>query len=415
MSAIAQLPATTRRSLHLLFVCALLFWSCMASMLPVLPLYIEDGGATAHEVGIVMGSFAVGLLLFRPSMGKLADRRSRKLVLLIGLVAAILAPIGYFLTEYKFFLMGIRVFHGLSIAGFTTAYSALVADLSPPENRGEIIGHMTLANPIGMALGPLMGDSLLRWQGYGLCFLVASGLASVSFLCATQVNAQTIAAPASHPSEAQSASQTAFWKILWSDRLRIPSLTMMMIGLAFGILSTFIPLYLRETQLPIAAGNFYTTGAIGSFLMRFVAGRGSDRYGRGRFITLGLGCYTMAMLILWQTHSPQGFLLAGLLEGIGGGTFIPIMLALITDRAAAAERGRVFSLCISGFDLGIFLAGPMLGGIADWIGYRGLFGVAMGFTILGLLLFVTRSSKDVAHSVGFALGGGRDVYAVREP
>jgi predicted MFS family arabinose efflux permease len=75
-------------------------------------------------------------------------------------------------------------------------------------------------------------------------------------------------------------------------------------------------------------------------------------------------------------------------------------------------RGRIFALSLSGFDLGVFTAGPSLGGIADSIGYRGLFGVATGIVAIGILLFITLSSKDLRHSVAFSLFGGPDVYSL---
>ena len=46
-----------------------------------------------------MGSFAIGLLLFRPMLGKLADDRSRKLVLLIGVAVVAIAPLGYLFVK----------------------------------------------------------------------------------------------------------------------------------------------------------------------------------------------------------------------------------------------------------------------------------------------------------------------------
>ncbi|MGI0492422.1 MFS transporter [Alkalinema pantanalense CENA528] len=440
MGAIEQLSSSIRRSLGALFACGLLFWMCMASLLPVLPLYIRDNGATAQEIGIVMAAFAVGLLLFRPQMGRLADRRGRKVVLLIGIVAAAIAPLGYFLTQPREILLLVRVFHGLSIAAFTTAYSTLVTDIAPPQSRGEVIGYMTLVTPIGMALGPLLGDWLLHHWGYSLCFLAASAIAAISLIFGLAIQgvpeAQSQPLPVIHPSSSpastprqfspeslqvvsypsssgfNSASHNQpFWQILWSDRLRTPTLTLLIVGVAFGILSIFVPLYLRETNLAVTAGTFYTSAATTSFLMRFLAGRNSDRYGRGRFITLGLICYCCAMLLLWLAPRNDLFILAGLLEGIGGGTLLPITIALLADRSQAGERGRIFSLCIAGFDLGVFLAGPLVGGLADWVGYRGVFGIAAGLSMVGLLLFTTLSSKDLAHSLHFSLKGGTDIYA----
>ncbi len=407
MSTIAKLPKTVRRDLGFLFGAGLMFWACMASSLPVLPLYIQDLKATAQELGIIMGSFAVGLLLFRPQMGKLADSHGRKIVLLLGILVATLAPVAYLFVTQKFALIGVRIFHGISIAGFATAYSALIADISPPQHRGEVIGTMSLTNPIGMALGPILGDWMRQSYGYEHCFWLASSLAALSFLFATQVSVPRVQAKPTNIEPVQ-----PFWQLLVSDSIRIPTLTMLVVGMAFGILSTFVPLYVRENNLTITSSAFYSSAAIMSFLMRSIAGKQSDRFGRGRFITMGMAAYGISMAILWLFPGDRGFILAGLCEGIGGGMFLPVTIAMITDRCSPEMRGRIFALTLSGFDLGIFTAGPSLGGVADAIGYRGLFGVATGIVAVGIGLFVTLSSKDLQHSLSFSLFGGRDVYAL---
>lgn len=83
METVDNFNAQLRRNLLMLFAAGLLFWSSLASLLPTLPLYIEDIGANKQQIGIVMGSFAIGMLVFRPQCGVLADRRGRKFVLLI--------------------------------------------------------------------------------------------------------------------------------------------------------------------------------------------------------------------------------------------------------------------------------------------------------------------------------------------
>ncbi|MEL6334740.1 MAG: MFS transporter, partial [Cyanobacteria bacterium J06626_26] len=55
---------------------------------------------------------------------------------------------------------------------------------------------------------------------------------------------------------------------------------------------------------------------------------------------------------------------------------------------------------------------PVMGQVADLTSYRDIFGVAAAMTMLGLVIFITTSSKDVGHSVQFSLKGGKDVYAV---
>ena len=146
--------------------------------------------------------------------------------------------------------------------------------------------------------------------------------------------------------------------------------------------------------------------------MRLVAGPGSDRYGRGIFITISVALYTTSMLLLWRTQTDAMFLIAGVFQGAGSGTLIPMIAALMADRSHAKERGRTFGVCMTGFDLGIAMAGPLLGAIADTTGITALFGLCGSMTFLGLLIFLMFSSKDVRHSLRFATGRGRDLYAV---
>jgi len=200
--------------------------------------------------------------------------------------------------------------------------------------------------------------------------------------------------------------------MLASPRLRIPALIMALIGLVFGTLSTFVPLYIDQEQVALNAGLFYTAAAIASFSVRLMTGRASDRIGRGLFITISLVFYSLAMVLLWLANSALSFLLAGFIEGLGAGILIPMMAALMADRSHRYERGRVYSLCIGGFDLGIAIAGPVLGLIAGYTGYRAMFGFAAGLAFLALIVFLTQASKDLRHSLRFALGHGRDIYAL---
>jgi MFS family permease len=109
-----KLSPELRRNLLVLFTVGLLFWCSLASLLPTLPLYIKSVGATDSQLGWVMGAFAIGLLLFRPALGKLADQRGRKIVILIGLVVAAIAPLGYLFTQSVMLLFAIRVFHDIN-------------------------------------------------------------------------------------------------------------------------------------------------------------------------------------------------------------------------------------------------------------------------------------------------------------
>ena len=386
----------------------------LALLLPILPLYVQDIGGSEYQVGLVMGAFAIGLLGSRAWLGRLADRHSRKIVLLVGLSVAAIAPVGYAAIANVPLLVALRAFHGISIAAFATAYSTLVVDIAPIDQRGRLLGYMSLTNPLGVAIGPAIGGLLLAQVGYAPLFLLSALLGGIGWFCALWVydpmmsQSRQVKAQAA----ASSAASDSIWRRLRSPRLHVPALILMLVGIAFGTIVAFLPLSLRQEGSSLNAGIFYTAAAIASFSMRLTTGRASDRLGRGPFITLSLMCYLSAMLCLWGTTSEVGIVVAGALEGSGGGMLIPVMAALIADRARDDERGRVFGLCMGGFDLGIAIAGPVLGAFAATLGYRTLFGLAACGLVLGLGLFLTRSSKSGRASLAFALGRGRDCYAV---
>ncbi len=420
---------SVRTNLTVLFAAGLCFWAGLAGLLPTLPLFIETLGGSGQQIGIVMASFAIGLLAARPYLARLADQRGRKVVLLVGMGAIAIAPFGYLLVQFLprwtvplslagqpitldtsiLAMVAVRAFHGLSIAAFVVAYSALVLDLAPPAQRGELIGYMTLVNPIGLALGPALGGFLYEATGFTTAFL-AMGLLGIVGLGLVMYLHEPY-----QPRRAEGDGAKEFWGQLWSGRVRTPAAILLLVGLAFGTLSTFVPLYVREAGLALNVGLIYSASALASFMSRLVAGRASDRYGRGRFITASLLVYSLAMGMFWLARSAPMFLLAGLVQGFAGGTLIPMIAALMGDRSTPSDRGRTFGLAMVGFDVGIALAGPIFGTIADQLGYRGIFGLSRLMTCLGLAIFVTANSKDLSHSLRFALGHGRDLYAVEPP
>ncbi|WP_392482247.1 MFS transporter [Nostoc sp. C110] len=415
MKALNTFDTELRRNLLVLFTAGLLFWSSLSSLLPTLPLYIDDVGASKQEIGIVMGSFAIGLLLFRPMLGRLADERGRKIVLLIGTIVATIAPFGYLATQSIGLLILVRIFHGISVAAFTTGYSALIADLAPAETRGEIIGYMTLATPLGLAIGPALGGYLEATSGYGILFLVSAELGFFALLGIVQVMNPPV--QTQEQTEAEDVYDGLrlrnYWQILSSPQVKVPTIVMLLVGLSIGAVHTFVSLFLKSSQVDFNGGLFFTAAAISSFSIRIFAGKASDRFGRGLFITFGIFCYVLALILLWQAYSPMVFLLAAIAEGAGGGTLISMMIVMMADRSLPEERGQIFALCIAGLDLGIAIAAPLLGIIAEQVGYRDMFGYGAAITSVALVIFVTQSSKNLSNSLRFALGLAPDAYALK--
>jgi len=408
LNTFSKLDTDLRKNLTAVFLAGLFFWSSMASQLPTIPLYISTLTHSYDQIGIVMGSFAIGLLIFRPYLGRLSDRRGRVYTMRVGLIVAAIVPLCYALLPSIPLLIFFRAVHGISIAAFAASYSALVADLAPIENRGEIIGYMSLVNPLGLAIGPAMGGLMQEAWGYQPLFVTASLLALAGLLLTMQIRKE-----GDRQGNSKSMNKAGFWQTFLNPRVRVPSTVLLLVGLAFGTLSSFMPLLMQQKQIPLNAGLFYMAAALSGFIIRFPVGRLSDEWGRGIFISIGILFYALSMGLIYFATQSYEFLLSGIAEGIGSGIVIPAIVALLADRTVPQERGYVFGMTWVGFDVGIAVAGPIMGKLIAFVGITNIFGIATGLCVLGFFIFATQSNQTVAESFKFAIGQTRDRYAIK--
>ena len=442
----SNLEPPVRRSLWAAFWSGLLFWSSLASQLPTFPLFVRSLGASFVELGWVMGAFAVGLLSCRAKMGFWSDTRGRRFVMRIGLTVALVVPFMYALLPILPWVTVMRAVHGISVAAFATAYGALAADLAPAHQRGEVIGYMSLVNPLGLAFGPALGGFLMEYTNYQTLFLTAGLLGGIglwlttgirethkvvghgtagsvpnlpatkkSAPVATESNQQPIKT-ASLPTASKlvnaASVKSGFWQTLLNPRIRTGAFMLLVIGLVFGSLSTFLPVLMKSRNIPLNAGLFYMTAALASLLIRLFVSKWSDRLGRGLFVSVGLCFYAASMGIIAEADRGSLFLLSGALEGIGSGLFVPAVMSLVADRTLPHERGYVLGLTWIGFDLGIATAGPIFGACVDWLSLTGVFMVAAVLSLIALIIFCLYGNHTVSSSLGFAVGRSRDGYAL---
>ncbi|MEM9273248.1 MAG: MFS transporter [Cyanobacteria bacterium P01_F01_bin.143] len=409
--SLLSLEPQTKYNLLLLFVAGLFFWISVSCLLSTLPTYVQDVGATTEEVGRVMGSFAIGLLLFRPWLGQVADRRSRKLVILIGTLVTGIAPLGYIFFPTILGLAATRAFHGISIAAFTIGYSALVVDFAPRLQRATLIGYMNLVVPLGMGIGPALGSFLVESISYELLFTVSASCGLVSLILASQLKRNSQDYFNAQAETIDHQKRSSFAQLAQDPALITPAVILLIIGVIFGSLVAFLPLYVRYLDFNFNVGFFYTMTAISGFSVRLFIGQFADRYGRGLAISGSCICYLVSMILLAIANNPAILLCSALIEGLAGGIAIPMLLALISDRSNRHEQGKIYALCLGGFDVGLAIAGPVLGKLEQTLNYRGLFFLVAILAAIALIIFMSASSKSRSHSLKFALGLEADLYA----
>src|SRR5436190_1359829 len=152
----------------------------VGAVLPVLPRYVRGPLASGDiAVGVVVGSYALTGLAGRPLAGRLADRRGRKPIVVLGTLLTALAGLLYLLPTGLPGLIGARLVLGLGEGSVFTAGSAWIVDLAPPGRRGRVIGLYGLAVWSGLSVGPSIGELLYHAAGFHLVWAFAAAVESL--------------------------------------------------------------------------------------------------------------------------------------------------------------------------------------------------------------------------------------------
>jgi len=123
-------------------------------------------------------------------------------------------------------------------------------------------------------------------------------------------------------------------------------------------------------------------------------GRFSDRYGRKKFLAVGLFFFALLSLGYIWAATPWHLILVRLLQGAAGGVIIPIARATAGDVAPRHEEGRWMGYFNAAFVSGMGF-GPIIGGVvADNFGMAPAFGIMAGLSFvafLGVLRYLPES------------------------
>jgi MFS transporter, DHA1 family, multidrug resistance protein len=162
-----------------LVVVVFLQWLGATSVLPLLPLYLRQKGATPATTGVVMASYFIAGVMFQFVAGRLSDRYGRKPVLVAALGFYAVACLGFLLPLSPLAYGGMRFVQGAAAGAAEVATLATVALLVPTAERGRASSRIYAAQLGGAAVGPLLGAFVgIRLMAY--VFIFAASAASVA-------------------------------------------------------------------------------------------------------------------------------------------------------------------------------------------------------------------------------------------
>ncbi|HEY1398806.1 MAG TPA: MFS transporter [Roseateles sp.] len=140
---------------------------------------------------------------------------------------------------------------------------------------------------------------------------------------------------------------------------------------------------------PAAIGAVVTATQVGSVLALLLIVPLGDRYARARLMRLQLIGLVLALLAVAMAGSYLLLMGAMVLVGALGTAMTQGILAYAASAAAAHERGRVVGATQGGVVIGLLLARVWAGGVADLLGWRGVY-LASAVLVAGIGLVAWR-------------------------
>jgi MFS family permease len=333
-----------------------LFFASFNMIIPELPDYISSLGGGEYK-GLIIALFTLTAGISRPFSGKLTDTVGRIPIMIFGSAVCLVSGLLYPVLGTIAGFFALRLFHGLSTGFKPTATSAYIADIAPPDRRGEAMGILGLFSSIGMASGPVLGSYIALYYSLNAMFYASSILALASVMVLIGMK-ETL--------KDRESFKPRLLKIKRVDilepRVYSSSFVLMLNVFAFGVILTSIPdlsIHLGLTN----KGVFFAIFTITSLLVRIFAGQASDRYGRVPLLIIASIIIMISLVLISLSDNLVLFYLSAGLYGIGVGISTPTAYAWTIDLSEDSHRGRALATMFIALEVGIG-AGAL---ISAWI------------------------------------------------
>jgi MFS family permease len=337
------------------------YFISVGALIPTLPLFVKDSlDGTDAQVGFAIGTFAISAVLGRPIIGSLGDTRGRKLLVVGGGLAVGISVLAYTRVASLPALLIWRLVTGIGEAGFYVGAASVIQDLAPDERRGEAMSYFSLSLFTGIAIGPYIGESILRGFSFDAAWFFAGGAALLAGIIGIRL-------PDTRPEGVGQRRPRWFHPAAFLPGAVISSSIW---GLA--TFTSFVPLYALTLGLSGSRYVFLVHSVV-VLAMRSVGARLPDALGAERTAryALSFSVVGFGVMGLWQ-ETPGLFMGAGIYS-IGHSLTVPALMTMAVKRAPASERGAVIGTVASFFDASFGLAAVVSGRIAETIDYPAAF------------------------------------------
>ncbi|MBY4091632.1 MFS transporter [Rhodococcus fascians] len=368
-----------------LYILTLMFFSANAILNVFIPLRGHDLGATNTTIGIVMGTYMLTAMVFRPWAGQIIARVGPIKVLRIILLINACALILYGLTGLEGYFIA-RVMQGVCTAFFSMSLQLGIIDALPEEHRSEGVSLYSLFSTIPNLVGPLIAVGIWHLDRISIFAIVMIAIALTTTFFGYRVTFSS-EEPDTHKKVEPLPfnAVTVFAQFFKNKELFNSGLIMIVVSIVFGAVSTFVPLYTVKFGFA-DAGIFLTIQAIAVVLARIYLRKyiPSDGMWHPVYMVSVLMLLVIASMVVAigpHVHVMM-FYSSAILIGATQALVYPTLTSYLSFVLPKAGRNMLLGLFIACADLGVSLGGSLMGPISDLVGFSWM------YTICGMLVVV---------------------------
>ncbi|MBW1748527.1 MAG: MFS transporter [Deltaproteobacteria bacterium] len=366
-------------------------------VVPLLPIYAHDLGASGLYIGLIFGAFSISRTFLLPYFGRKSDQKGRKPFIVAGLFAYTVVSLAFMLSNSVESLIALRFLQGIASAMIMPAVQAYVGEITPTGREGFTMGLFNMSMFLGLSIGPLIGG-IIRDR-----FSLGTSFASMGFLTFLGFMLSFFLLPPTKSERVVSRGiEPLPWKWVLQDK-EMAGLFFFRLAYAacIGVIWSFLPV-LADLEFSLSSSSIGILVAIGVFssgLLHVPMGLMADRVNRKMMVVAGGLIITYAIFSFDWADSYGDLLSASILFGLGGGVSMPALMALAVLKGGEIDgMGSVMGLLAMAHSLGM-LAGSLLAGLMmDVSRLRNAFpaGAVMMMLCLGLFMLLTHHKKVVS-------------------
>ena len=365
-----------KKVLPILFMIMFLVMVGFGIIIPVLPFYAEELGASPTELGLLMAVYSLMQFFFAPMWGRISDRYGRKPVILIGIFGLSVSFFLMALSTSVLMLFVARIVGGILSAANMPTVMAYVADITSEGDRGKGMGIIGAATGLGFIFGPAIGGVFTNIN-LQAPFYIAGIVSLLTMILVMLVLQESL--PFSE--KKQAPTQKRSFKDAFAGPLASLYFLQFFITLSLaGLEATFAYFAAEKANLDaVKLGYIFMIMGLASAVVQGNMGMLTKKFGEVRVIQAGITISALGFMLILFTRD---FLTAAIflsIFGVGNGVIRPSVSSLLTKKSKTGY-GAATGYLSSVDSLGRII-GPVLGGV--------LYSVAIGLPyIAGALLSI---------------------------